>query len=532
VTGTPPFRSRPLALGRTAAVSSPHVAASDAAIGILASGGNAVDAAVAAAAVATVVQPWSSSVAGVGWATVHRPGMPTEVLDFHGIVPEGLDPATLPAGSNRTVDWPRLEREQSPLLGSLVPGVASGWEELQRRFGRRSLAAVLEPAAILAGNGFPVSEALHRMIDDNRSRLVRWPASARVFLPDGEPLAVGAVLLQPDLAVTLRRLGEGGAIGFRSGPMASAIARFYGDNGGAVTAGDLERYEPTWLSALEIEFRGLSVRCVPTALGDVSFAMGLRLLDALSPFAGPTDDSYIDASVASARLVDTVRSASLGPRVSVREASELLAATRWPAEPHPATTNAGGGLAEDTITLAVVDGEGMAVNLMQTVGTFFGTGATVPGLGVLANSSLYFAMPANSGANRIVPGHGVEQNPCLATVLDRAGRLRLVVGSPGGRTRVETVRQMIVNVVDFAMTVQEAVDCPRFLAHPDGRTVEFERRYGPVDPGLRQSLEARGHLVSDGGEAAGSGQAIALDPASGTLMAAADWRRESIARAF
>jgi len=125
-----------------------------------------------------------------------------------------------------------------------------------------------------------------------------------------------------------------------------------------------------------------------------------------------------------------------------------------------------------------------------------------------------------------------EQNPCLAMVFDGDGRLRLVAGSPGGKARVETVRQLLVNVLDFGLNVQRAVDTGRFLVSPDGASVDFEARYGDVDPGLRHALEARGHVVLVKEEAFGSGQAIAIDPATGALMAGADWRRESVALAY
>lgn len=125
------------------------------------------------------------------------------------------------------------------------------------------------------------------------------------------------------------------------------------------------------------------------------------------------------------------------------------------------------------------------MHLMQTVGTLFGTGAVVGQTGVLANSSLCFAYAGGSGANRIVPGRRVEQNPCLAMVLEARDRLQLLVGSPGGRTRVETVRQMLVNVVDYGMSLQLAVDAARSLTSSDASSIDFEARYGPVDPALR-----------------------------------------------
>ena len=151
---------------------------------------------------------------------------------------------------------------------------------------------------------------------------------------------------------------------------------------------------------------------------------------------------------------------------------------------------------------------------------------------MLLNSSLYFAYVDPTMANRIVPGQPIEQNHCLSLLFDRAGRLCLVAGSPGGKARVETVRQLIANVVDFRMNAQQAVDASRFLASADGRSVDFELRYGAVDIALKEALEKWGHTVHLKDEAFGSGQLIAIDPSTGALMAAADWRREAVALAF
>jgi gamma-glutamyltranspeptidase/glutathione hydrolase len=527
-----------MALGSTGAVSTPHALASDAALATLEAGGNAVDAAVAAAAVATVVQPWSSSIGGVGWCSVFDATTGTaDVLDYHGIVPPGLDPGVLPAGDGGMVDWPRLEGQHGSLLGSLVPGTVPGWEELIRRRGRWPFRRVLEPAIAVAAEGFPVSEALHAMVVANQERLARWPQSARLYLPAGRPCRIGERLVQTDLAHTLERVAANGADELRSGRTAAVIAGFYADHGGAVSAGDLAAYTPSWCPALVVPFRDHLVLCAPGSLGDVGFALGLRLLDAFPPCTSPSDPAYVHLSVESARLVADQRERLLGPMSPPDIADTLLSTPNlatlkrsigeraWPGR-------GPGRTPEDTITLAVVDGEGTAVNLMQTVGTYFGSAAIAGDTGVLLNTSLYFGTPLNQWANGIVPGHGIEQNPCLATVLDATGSLRLVVGSPGGRTRVETVRQMIANVIDFGLNVQQAVDAPRFLAHPAGVGIDFERRYGPIEAGLRSRLEALGHVVRDHGDAAGSGQAVAVDPTTRVRMAAADWRRESVARAY
>ncbi|HXW81755.1 MAG TPA: gamma-glutamyltransferase [Acidimicrobiales bacterium] len=544
-----------MAWGCKGAVSAPHLFAAQAAIDVLRSGGNAVDAAVAAAAVSTVVQPFSSSAGGVGWATVYdRALQKTEVLQFHGAVPAGLDPDCFSSAPSGLVDWKALEAAGKALLGSLVPGTVAGWAELLARKGRWSLARALEIAASLAFEGFPVSELLHEILKQNMGKLSRWPASARIFLPHGRLLVPGERLVQADLGSTLERIGNNGPAEVVAGQTGEALVDLYCQYGGVLSASDLSAYRPMWYQPLVTTFRGHVVHAAPAPLGDVSFVSGLSLLEALSDragsdyqwsgcvepgpgHAGPLDPAYVSASVESAKIVNAERRRYLGPGAGKATVDRLLGADHVRALSERVALRASGGpmppsADEHTITLAVVDEDGNAANIMQTVGTFFGTGAVAEGTGVLANSCLYFAYAGNKGANRVVPGRGIEQNPCLITVFDRDGNLELVLGSPGGRTRVETVRQMLVNVLDFGMNIQQAVDAPRFLSGADGKSVDFEHRYGPLAPELCAALEARGYAVRYVDDAFGSGQAVAIDPVSRTRMAAADWRRESVALAY
>ena len=478
------FQSRPMALGSRGAASTPHLLASQAAIDALRAGGNAVDAAVAAASVATVVQPFSSSVGGVGWAAVYDAGArTTEVLHFVGAVPRALDPSAFRPDPTGLVDWRHLEQVGSPLLGCLTPGVAAGWEELLARKGSWPLARVLEPAIALAKEGFPVSELLATNMALSAARLRRWPESARIFLRGGEPFKVGERLVQSDLGTTLQRIARNGSAEMVTGDSGRAIVELHRSGGGALGGGDLDENRPTWHPALTAGYRDLVVHAAPAPLGDVSFLSGIQLLDAFPPFSGPLDPDYVHTSIESAKLVASDRARFLGDGVDAAIVERLLGARhldelRSRISPQARAGRTSGRVAEDTITLATVDERGNAVHLMQTVGTLFGTGAVAAGTGVLLNSSLYFAFARGAEANRIVPGGHLEQNPCIAVVLDAAGRLRLVAGSPGGRTRVETVRQLLANVVDFGMNVQQAVDAGRFLNSPDGTSVDFEARYG------------------------------------------------------
>jgi gamma-glutamyltranspeptidase / glutathione hydrolase len=529
------FQSRPTALGRRAAASTPHQLATSAALDVMARGGNAVDAAVAAAAVCTVVQPFTSSLAGVGWAMVYAPGAPPQVLEFTGAAPAHLRVEELHADASGLVDRGRLEAEGKDLLVTLAPALITGWEQLIARRGRWRLGAVLESAIAYAAEGFPASELLAQTVERNATRLQKWPSSA-AFLPDGRPLRAGEILRQPELAATLQRVATGGADELRTGGTAAAIADFFARHGGALDAADLAAMRANWLPPLSTTFRGQTVYAAAAPLGDVAFVSGLQILDRFAPFADPLDPEYAHVSIESAKLVARDRAQHLGfdtppglvdQLLSSAHTDELVGAI-GPRASAAGVDNADG----HTITLAVVDSAGMAVNLMQTVGVQFGTGAVIEGTGMFANNSATFCYPRARGRNRLVAGQKVEQNPCLAMVFRPSGELTHVVGSPGGKARVETVRQMLVNLLDHGLSPQQAVDAPRFLRSPDGTEVIFERRYGPdIDPGLRDELEARGHVVRVVDELFASGQLVGIDPLSGARYAAADWRRESVALA-
>jgi gamma-glutamyltranspeptidase/glutathione hydrolase len=533
-----PFQSRPVVMGTHAAVSTPHHLASQTAIDVLRAGGNAVDASVAAAAVCTVVQPFSSSIGGLGWATVHdATSKVTEVLQFHGSVPARIDPDAFMPDSAGLVDWRELEGRGSALLGSLTPGLVPGWAELLSKKGTWSLSQVLAPAIELAREGFPVSGLLHQITDANQARLQRWAKSSELFLPGGRPLLAGQRLVQADLARTLERIARNGADEMVSGATAASMIRFYQDHGGAMTLDDLAADRPRWYEPLTSRYRSFTVRAAPGPLGDLSFVAGLNILDTFPPFAGPHDPGYVHASVESAKLVSGERARYLGADADAATLGRLLSAEHIGdlAGRIGPVASVGYGVGrgpEDTITLAVVDGMGNAVHLMQTVGNFFGTGAIAGDTGFFANSSMYFVYVDGSGANRIIPGGKVEQNPCVAMLFDPDGELRLIVGSPGGKTRVETVRQMVVNVVDFGMNLQQAVDNPRFLCSADGITIDFEERYGQVDPALRAELERRGHRLRLAPETFGTGQAVAIDRLQASRLGAADWRQEAVALAY
>lgn len=534
-----PFQSRPVVMGREGVVSAPHYLAAKAAVEILAAGGNATDAAVASAAVASVVQPFTSGLGGIGWAA-HYDAETGRVrqLEFSGRVPQGTEHAMLPKGPRRT-DWHALEAEGNNLLGSLVPGVVAGWEALLEDSGTMSLARVVKPAIDYARNGFPVSHRLHSAMRRSRDKLAAWPASGAVYLRDGEAYAPGEILRQPQLADTLEEVAAGGSEAFYRGPLADRIAAFMQANGGTLTKQDLAGYEPRWYEPIAARYRGYRVVASPPPASDAVMLEALNILERFPKPGSVADPLYIHRSVEAAKLARSDRLAYFGDPEFVDEIplERILSddyarrqADRIGEQAHsgdPAPPDAGA----HTIQLAVVDGKGNAVNLLQTVGYTFGNGVVAGDTGILMNSMLYFAPADPNAPNAPAPGKRIEMNPLTVMVFDPADHLVFMAGSPGGKTVMQTVRQMILNFVDFEMNVQQAVDAPRFLSAPDGRTVLLERQLLGLNETLVEQLEARGHTVEIIEAGLGSGQAIVIDPGTGAQMGGADWRAESVSLA-
>lgn len=531
-------QSRPLAIGYNGAASTPHALASEAAISVMKRGGNAIDAAVAAASVCAVVQPFTSGIGGIGWATVYdAKRRETHVLEFNGCIPRDIEPGVFSADAAGVVDWKQLEKEGRGLLGSLVPGLLSGWNELLAKYGTRSLSDTLVPAIRFADEGFPTSEFLAKTILEAMPRLSRWASSLELLAPGGHPLRAGERFRQPRLAETLAKIASGGIGTFYEGDIGRSLVRFYRDNGGVLSEEDLAEYRPRWHRPLSHAFRDYTVRAAPAPLGDLSFLQGLAYLDAFKPFQSMLDPDYVHVGLESAKLVRRDRDRWLGDAADPEQIAKLLdpdyiraqAATigeqarriapSRPAPPH-------------TITLVTVDAAGNAVHLMQTIGMPFGTGAMAGETGIVTNGSMYFAHAHPDMPNGIVPGRRLEHNPVVMMAFDRNDRLKLICGSPGGKTRVETVRQMLVNAIDFGMNLQQAVDAPRFIAASDGITAEFEQQFATGAPLLLEKLRQRGHAIVTTDRRFGSGQAVMLDTSTGAIHAAADWREEAVAMAF
>ena len=538
----PPHRRayRPTVMGTRGAVASAHPLASMAGIETLLAGGNAVDAAVAVGATLNVVEPFMSGVGGIGLMLLSRPGGERHVLDFIGAAPRAADVGRC------------TEDEQAGGPKSCAtPGNLGGWLTAHARFGCLPLARVLEPAIGHAERGVPLTFKSVDFVTQARPTLARSREAERLYWPSAGPRA-GAVVTYKDLAATLRQVAEGGLDVFYRGPIARAIVHAVQEAGGWLAEDDLAAFEATWRQPVRITYRGADVYSMPPPLSAFQMLQTLNVMEGFdlrgwghnsadylhhlieaiklasadrlayayggaTPIAGLLSKAYAASQRA---RIDPARAA-----VSEGERSDPRALPGQITEGHPAKFEN-----EQTTHFACADADGMVVSVTQTLGGPFGSGFAVPGTGIVLNNILKWADRDPASPNVLRPGRksGTMMSP---TQVFRDGAFRLSIGTPGSYGILQTQAQMLLNVLDFDMNVQEAIEAPRVRVYRD-RLVDAESR---LDDRTRAALAERGHQVNalaDWSWVVGGGQGIARDPDSHAFMAGADPRRDGYALAI
>jgi gamma-glutamyltranspeptidase/glutathione hydrolase len=501
---------------------------------MLARGGNAVDALVAAAAALGVVEPYMSGLAGCGIAVLTRPGQRPRVLNFLGRAPSGATPERL-AGQNHT----------SGPLSVAVPGNLAGWARLLADHGSLSLGDVLEPAIELAETGPPLTPFDHQMFEEHLSHLD--PEALRTYTAGGRTPAVGTPMRQADLAGTFRRIARDGAQAVYAGALTDAIVAALG---GVTSRRDLESYPERlgWTDPLVATYRGAEVFVPPPP------ASAIQVLETLNGMAGwdvgalehlGPDHLAIVAEAARAARMDTHRHIGDPDAVPVpterllsparvealrAEMRERLAAPRRPV----AVAGGSAGPGASTTHLAAADASGLAVNVTQSLGNGFGSGIVVPGTGICLNNALHWTSTDPAHPNVVAPGKRHEW-PIAPAHLFRDGQFWATVGTPGSYGILVTTVQVIANLVDFRLNVQDAIGAPRLrwldeaIDRLPADTLRIESR---VPEATRRALAARGYgleLLGPWSMRVGGAQAIVRDRATGWLMGGADPRRNGYA---
>ena len=522
---------RPVVAARGMVVTN-HPLGSAAGVEMLAAGGNAVDAAVAALFALSVVEPMMVGIFGAGHAQLLLGGGGHTVIDGYTTAPAAARPDMYRPLSDTWPDYMETRgRENTVGVKAIgVPGTLAGWCEMLARFGRLDLPSVMAPAIRHAGAGFHVTGYLAECIAEASADLALDPEATRLLLPGGRALRKGERLVQADYAQTLRTIAAEGPTALYGGALGRRIVEHIARGGGYVTLDDLRQYRTVERTPLRGTYRGYDVvGCPPPSAGGVHLIQMLNVLAGYDVGAlgfGTADGLHVLAEVMKIAFAD--RAAATGDpdfvdvpvaRLTSREYADLRRGEIDLAKAHAYGSGVGASASPHTTHLTVADADGNVVAATQTIHSLFGARTMAPGTGVLLNNTMQIFDPHPGHAMSIAPGKRMTSSMAPTIVL-RDGRPVLAIGLPGGVRIFTSVLQAIVNVIDHGMSLQEAVEAPRVWTQ--GEELEVE---DAVPATVRAELSARGHRVTPVPHVAGGMCAIEIAD-DGALTGAACWRAD------
>lgn len=507
--------------------------ASAAGLRMMMEGGNAIDAAVAAAAVQNVVEPMSTGIGGDVFALVWMDGEKKVVaLNASGrsASAASIDELT----SKGLTEIP----EQSAYAVS-VPGCVSGWQTILDQYGTMPLSKVLEPAISYARNGFPVSEVIAKNWSVAGARLGIGPAGGELLLNGSAP-KVGDIMKMPELAESLQQVADGGADAFYSGPIADKIEKYVQGQGGWLSAKDLANHEADWVEPVSTTYRDATVWQVPPNSQGVNVLMALNLAEGydLGAMGYQSVDTYHHL-IESMRLAfadglyhitdprfSRVPVKELLSKVYADERRKLIDSKRTmdvaPVGPIPKHS--------DTVYISAMDGQGNGCSFINSIFAGFGSGHVVPGTGiVLHNRGRSFELDAEH-PNALAPNKR-PYHTLIPGMVTRNDDLWLSYGVMGAMQQAQGHLQVLVNMIDYGMTPQQALDAPRFSVRL-GEHIAIETL---VPDSTVSALGARGHDMVVGDPASGlfgAGQIIERDPDTGALTGGSEPRQDGAALGF
>ena len=512
-------------MGRRGMAASAHQFVSQTAIDIMRRGGHAVDAAVAAAAVLMVVEPRNGHLGGDTFMLFHD-ATRNRVIALNG---SGAAPGKATLDHYREIGG----IPEDGLLTSTVPGTLACWKHAIDRYGTMPFAELLEPAISYADAGIPVSARLHHMLTLDAPTYRKFPDSAAVFLPGGDIPATGDTWRQPGLAATLRRVVADGIDDFYQGSLARELVDYSAQHGGMFTLDDFARHETEELSPLSIDYRGYTVYEQPPVSQGILVLLALNILKQFDlQRYGPSSAETLHLQIEALKLAFEDQATYLGdPRFVDIPLEHLLSeehardqAARIDLN-RAQTRHAPGVAHPDTTYMCVADEAGSMVSYIHSL--FAGSGVVMGATGALMNSRLQGFNLEEGHPNCLAPGkRPLHTLNCY--LVHKDGEPVLVGGTPGAHWQVQTNLQILVNILDFGMDVQRAVEAPRFtigdqlsLGNPKGR---IESRVGQE---VINALIERGHQLEVVGpwEVAGAVQLIMRDPQSGMYQGATEVRR-------
>ena len=545
---------RPTVVARHGMVAAGHPLAAEAGLRILKAGGNAVDAAIATWAVQGEVEPGMTGLGADMFALIYL-AKTGEVKFING---------TGFAAQAATIDFYKAKGglPDSGPLSIAVPGAVGGAAFALKKYGTRPLAEVFAPAIEIAEQGFPITETLAGQLASGREKLEKWPSTTKIWFKDGKPLQTGDIVTNPALAKTLRAIATQGPDVFYKGEVAKNTADFLKRSGGIITEADLRSYEPFEDAPVRTNYRGTDVyECPPNSQGYLMLE-ALNILEGFDLKAmGHNSAPYLHAVTEALKLSFADRNKFVGdpkfvPNIPIKALlSKEYAATRRaqinpdraiegepaPGDPFKFTSSAAQAYAAPqpspspvgvfnpdeilnlTTYLTVVDKDHNMVSLTSSLLSGFGSGLVVENGGFFLNDRMryYYLDPAD--VNSLQPGKRVRQtiNPAMAL---RDGKPFLTFGTPGADTQPQTQLQFFLNVVEFGMPVQRALEQPSVISN------SFRDSYSPhavlgklltpamLPQAVRDALAAKGHKLDVRDvKGVGSVKGILIDPRTGVL---------------
>ena len=524
----------------------PH--ATDVGVKVLQGGGNAVDAAVAVAFALAVTHPSAGNLGGGGFMLVRLADGTSTFIDFRERGP-------ISASRNMYLDPATGQATRDSQLGyraSGVPGTVRGMELAHAKYGKTAWKALVQPSVELASEGFPVSWGLSQALRGKitSEKLAQFPESKRIFLRDGAFYEVGETLKQPELAATLARIRDTGARDFYEGETARLLAADMAAHGGEITLEDLKQYKAIERKALEGNYKGYGVITAPPpssgGIGILQMMGMLALTDYSKGGAGSASSLHYEAEVMRRYFAD--RAEWLGDPDFVKVPTKSLVNAEYlrkraesvqPGKATPSGEIKQGDPAPyeslETTHYSIVDEAGNAVSVTYTLNGGYGSGVTATGLGFLLNNEMddFAAVPGKPNlfgliqgeANAVAP-HKTPLSSMTPTIVTKDGKLYMVLGSPGGPTIINAVLEVILNVIDFGMNIQQAVDQPRIHHQWMPDLISAENTISPDTIALLQQF---GHTVKTTNSIA---EVAAIRIFGEWLEGAPDGRTEATAKGY
>jgi gamma-glutamyltranspeptidase/glutathione hydrolase len=554
----PVLAKPPVSTGTGGAVATISEKASQSAMEILNKGGNAVDAAVAAAATLGVTDPFSCGIGGGGFMVIYLAKDKRVItIDHRETAPASFSPAAFQQ-NGKPMDF---ETVVASGMSVGVPGTVRGWHEALDRYGTMSFKQVLAPAISVASKGFTINETFSHLVAENERKFQNYSTTSALYLRNGKAIPAGTVLRNLAMARAYREIAARGEKAFYEGPMAEAIveavnhpplAQGKSVAGGNMTLADLANYEARIRQPVHTTYRGYDIYGMPQpSSGGVTVAEALNILEGYDLKAMPrpkAEHLYIEAS----RLAFADRNAYLGDPEYVEAPVEGMLSKQYAAQ-RRALINpdraSGIAVAGDpyqfqndqsiplrpqqpsarpqeslhTTHFTVSDKDGNVVSYTFTIESWGGSGIVVPGYGFLLNNELTdFDF---TGPRPNVPEAGKRPRSSMApTIVLKNGKPAFTIGSPGGSTIITTVLQTIVNHIDFGMSMDQAIDAPR-ISERNGEATSTEPGFAGSEQA--RALEQFGHKFDDREGEIGAANAIVFNP-DGTVTAVSEGHRHGV----